>query len=209
MPAIGTSVVFELRDFQTFFGSTFLNVYHYVQDTAGTADSASNVAAAFLTTVLPDILAMQSESLEHTLIEVEQLGSLTNYTTLVLIGADGTETGSDMPQYNSAAFKLVRTTKETRNGSKRIAGMTEENVTGNNFTAGFKTEMDGVAATLESPLVSGSITHLPAIVGGKYDTTVTPAVLKPVANWVYNPISSVAASSRVTTQNTRKVGRGI
>jgi hypothetical protein len=208
MPAIGSSFVFEIRDIQVYVQQTVINVYHFLQDGGAFADAALNVANQWASDVLLDILAIQNTGLEHVRLEVEQLGSLTNYAELALTGQNGTESGGFMPPFVSAPFTYLRSTKETRNGSKRFAGMTDENVTADGFIPTYQNELDALATVLGADLVTGAFTHHPVILGKRYDKTVDPPELLPVAQWVINPISGVQAGTNPTTQNTRKIGRG-
>lgn len=209
MPVIGSEDVFEIIDYQTRATETFTNVYYYFQQSAANPATASAVGVAFQTQVLPFILAIQSVSILHTRLEVQQLGSLNNFAEVILSNADGEVTGENMPTFIAAPFRLFRDTKETRSGWKRIAGMVEENIAGDFFEATYLSALQTAANGLETSLTPSGFTLFPCIVGGKYDTTQDPPVLKPPTQWVYNLIQGIEAVNRVTTQNSRKRGRGI
>jgi hypothetical protein len=183
-------------------------VYGYRQTSGGVPDDAVQVIAAYLGQVMPSVLAIQNAGVDHYEIEVEQLGSVSNFATAPQTGLIGTQPGSFQPPFVAAPFTLQRTTKETRNGRKRYVGLTEEVVTGDGWLASFETTLQALADALEAGLTTPGFTHELVIIGRRYDRTVDPPELLPVSQWFYNPVSAVSFDARATTQNTRKIGRG-
>lgn len=137
------------------------------------------------------------------------LDNLTDGISFADVGtsATGTLVGDPMPSSVCYAFKLSRSTKITRNGSKRFAGVSENNVSGNvhTFTGVVK---DDLEAFLGSALV----------VDANPDGTVNDVVLSPIiigrtlnADGVYeldlskiNLVNGAVMNPLVTTQNSRK-----
>jgi hypothetical protein len=207
MPIIGTNHVWRVKHFQELDGQQVLNVYHYQIPDGPLGTNAPEIAAAFEATVVDEIRTIQDISVSHVLLQVEQLGSLTDFTEVALSGT-GELVGQDLANFVAMRFDYLRTTKETRNGAKRICGLNEEVVFGNSYDAAFFTLMQGVAVVLGSNLSAGFTAPQPVIVGIRYVPDSDPREELPVAEWVFNPVSEVVANPIQTTQNTRKRGRG-
>jgi hypothetical protein len=112
-----------------------------------------------------------------------------------------------LANYQAAGIRLLRTTKETRSGWKRYAAGNEAVIDGNGWTAPFLVILDNLAAVLNDFLTIGVDQLDPVIVRQTRDP-VTGDLLPP-AQWIYNIIASVEVKQFVTTQNTRKLGRGV
>ena len=102
-------------------------------------------------------------------------------------------------------FKLVRTDRSTRNGAKRFAGILEAQVTGNELSdptnAGWVAIETALAADLA---VTGS---------GGGAATLSPCIVRfggldPLQITELNLVSEAQVRVNVTTQNSRKPGRG-
>ena len=109
--------------------------------------------------------------------------------------ADGDVVGADLNPFTSVSWRYNRATKDTRNGSKRYAGMVEENVVGEVFTAAYQTACNGHAGLLGADITTVGGIFNPIIIGKE---TVTPGL------WNYNTLSSVQFLNRVTSQISRK-----
>jgi len=204
MPAIGTQIVFQLTDNQLLGGVVISNVYHYLQVGGAFADQAVNVANAYDNQILVDIVPTQVTAMTHTSIVVEQLGSLTNYAEYDPTNNAGEySTGQTMPTYVAARYDFLRETKETRQGYKRIAGVPEEGVNGNSLEVAYRT-LCGDAADSMAAGLSTSFTHVPVILGKRYEVVDGERVLLPVSDWIYNLVSDVIVNIRPTSQVSRK-----
>jgi len=118
----------------------------------------------------------------------------------------GGVTSASMPTFNSFSFELLRTTRATRNGSKRIGCIPEAWITGNELTnTGGITAVNLAAATLG---LGWAFTAS----GGAEIASFAPVITnKPIGHTpptIINPVSD-AAYRGIGTQNTRKKGRGI
>lgn len=192
---IATGQLYEIKDFQEWSGRQVLNVYWYLNRIM-TSTTAQEVADAFIADVQPDILAIQSSNVTHTTLEVTDVLSLTDFVTVPQVGVTGSRTGSDdMPRYVSVPFRLVRTTKETRNGRKSYAGLDEGAFNGTDYLGPYVTLLDTLAVTLAALLDTVTVPDLDAVIIRRP----TP----PDTDYIYNLISSTLYG-RPSTQNSRK-----
>lgn len=202
MPQVDDQIIYEIKDYQTAGGQEILNVWHY-RGTGLYNPVAEIVATAFATDVITQILTTQNTGVVHTSVEVTELTSVSNFFTLSLSGYTGGVTGSNMAQFLAYSLRMVRTTRDTRGGWKRIVGLIEENVTGGTFTAGFLSDIDDVAAAAADFLAVGIGSLTPIILSKRYSELPVRELL-PVDEWYFNDVSNVLAINRITTQNSRK-----
>lgn len=200
MPYVANDII-TITDVQDIDGEEVLNIYGYQITDVITPFSSEDILNSFLNLVVTDMLDLQANSLTHVELRVF---NLTDGLTLgsLPVGLSGAETGTLIATNQLAyALKLNRSTAITRNGSKRIAGIPESSVQGNNLTSTALAELEDLADRMGSELdILDGLTELghaiPVIIGrtatGEYDLT------------RINPISSVTALNRVTTQNSRK-----
>lgn len=119
----------------------------------------------------------------------------------------GANTGDSAGPFVAFSARLYGGTAETRSGWKRFAGVNEAGVTNGELTSGtlalFQSALDVLFADVTAPTGPGSSADawlINTIVGrtptGELDLSRA------------QPIVDVVAQPRITTQNTRKVGRG-
>lgn len=194
--------VFLLTDAQIYVAADpnpILNVYAYRQ-TSGTGDSEALVTQ-FITDVLPDIVGVQSVAMGHSMISAVNLDDPTDFFETA-VGSEigtGTQAGDCLPRYNCFSFIYRRTTREVRNGWKRIAGVPESaQVNGVVTNAGFISALAMLAVTLGEPIVGeGADVWNPRILR-RENPDHTPAVLR--ADFAVSVVNFVGLS----TQNSRK-----
>lgn len=119
---------YRLIDYQTMQGQQIVNLYDYQQTAIYTPvgfNEASDLCDSFNNQMLPSIVAVQSEQVVHTLLTCGAFGSFTDFGTLIPDTTTGVVTGGALPSFVGWGFKLQRTTRLTRHGSKRIAGVAE------------------------------------------------------------------------------------
>lgn len=187
------SGIYEVVLEQTYGAELVKNVFHYLH-TLGNDDEQQECADAFDEDALPGIASIANDLIKYTEIRVANLTGLLADASIVPSIPDGDVSGLVMPSFISCPFRYIRTSKETRNGAKRFGGITEENITGNNFIGTFFTAMQAIESVL-----AGQID----VVGAIFE----PIILrKPdVAGvYTYNEVANVIAVDRVTTQNSRK-----
>jgi hypothetical protein len=206
--AIVVGDILSLTDQQTFLGQQILNVYFYEITAVDPDTTYEMIAQAFELEVVQAAAAVQSGSLLHTSIIVRNLTNGLDIWEEPVNDAGNDADGQPLASFYSLGYRLVRTTAATRHGSKRIGGTTETFVEGNGIAAAQLANVQAVAAAMASPLeATGTIadfTAVPVIVGrfpagdpnaGELDLS------------VINPVST-AQFIRVTTQTTRRAGRG-
>lgn len=213
--------LFILEDRQTLLGQEVLNVYTYRWTGAldPSFDTASEqLATLFESQVLPAILAVQSSDVEHTSIKVINQFDPTDFA-IVAVSETGdipSATSELLPPANAVAFQLSSSTRAVRSGAKRIAGIPEG------------VQIDGVITDIDYTL---DLTTLAGQLGGIIFTTETipqpayqPIIVKRVKtttpsgdkyNWpetlaqfVFSLIADVIFDLIISTQVTRKIGRG-
>jgi hypothetical protein len=186
-----------------------LNVYHYEVSSPTTGflgwniGIAEAVAETFITDVLTPVAATQVAGIECVEIRFDVLTApLFPFTVLPLsTPIPGTQPGEGLASFMAWAFKLVRTNRTTRNGQKRIAGVSESSVLGNLPVVGIEDELAAAAAgmALELNVVEDteSMTLIPVI------TRLDPADSLIVL--AHQPVDS-AVFTKLSSQNSRKLG---
>lgn len=209
--AMAIDNILQITDFQRFLGQQVLNVYFYrvlaLPDPEIYPNPYDAVLTSFESTVVGPLKNNQHTSLMHETIVVKNLSNGIDIREKILNIA-GTATGDEEPSFTALGIRLVRTTGVTRHGSKRIGGMPESYFIGNtlNLSPGQVTAIEfAMGATL---IESGTINDLaqPVIVG----RTLVPASDPPEYELDLLKINVIADAQiiAVTTQNTRKAGRG-
>lgn len=178
----------------------------YVYTVAGGIPEISDLAAiavAFDTTVLAKIAVLQSASLTYQMLTVEDLDTgLLFESASTRVGAISTATAECPGAFVSWAFQLVRATRFTRHGWKRLGGVTE-----NFFT---QSSLEAVKALPEVIDVQNAL--LGILTAGTPELTLTPVIPKfsKITGDLlgFNQIAD-CKFRYFSTQNSRKVGRGI
>ncbi len=193
MPQVNSGI-YELILEQDYFGADILNVFHYRQ-TGGVDDEQEKCANAFDVDIMPEIAVILNDDLKFNNIRVANLtGNLADFS-ITPSQVDGDVTGAVMADFIACSYRLNRTTKDTRNGSKRFCGMVEENIVGGGFTAAYVADLDLLADVLETTIAGGTGAIFEPIILRKPDIAGT---------FTYSLVQTVQALNRVTTQNSRK-----
>ncbi len=178
---------------QTIQGRNVKNVFHYLA-TLGQDDDQDLIATAFADDILPGLQVITSVGLTFDEVRVANLTGLLADFSLVPSTTGGNRVGSSTADFLSMPYRLIRTTKETRNGAKRFGGLLEEDIQGGGFTAAYFIEMQTFAAILAGQISTTGIIAEPIVLR-------KPDVL---GVWTYNEVSNVVAVNHQTTQNSRK-----
>lgn len=184
----------------SYFSQIWKNVFWYYNVGGSGTDSLINVADEFNDNVIPSFaLAVNTDTLINEIRVDHVNGTLADYVRGPSITV-GAVVGTAMPPFLAASIRLNRTTKETRNGWKRVIGLIEENVGALSFGGGYVTLLGALGTAIEDKLdMGGGLNNMePSII-----REVTPGV------FLYNLINGHLVINEPTTQNTRKVGRGI
>ena len=192
-----TAGLYKVTLHQEFSAQAVQNVFFY-EHTLASDDEQEECATAFDEDLLPALKLIQSVDISYVTIRAANVtGTLADFikepATLT-----GVLTGSALNSFTAASIRLNRTTKETRNGQKRFAGMTEENAFGQNWTASYSALLDTFAIVLASQISTVGAIFNPVI--ARQDP-ITPA------NWTVNPIAGASASGQVSSQTSRKSAR--
>jgi hypothetical protein len=142
-------------------------------------------------------------------VKVRELDSLTgDYGEFAIPGADAAGTrapstpGDALTPFVALGVRLGVATRVTRPGQKRFAGFCEADIQGPQFTSSVTTAANLLMALMRADMTLGApaaLTTLDPVIVRK-DLTGLPVVSQPITSHIVNLY--------VTTQNTRKFGRG-
>lgn len=193
---------YEIIDKQVQGGQTILNVYVY--RATGTDSNAIAVADTFNSDLLPSIAALQSGLLQHVETTVNNLMDLSDFANIAT-AVTGAQGGDALPPYDAVALFYQRTTRASRNGWKRIAGVPENHQNNGTLDSTILASWVTIANLLLGPVVSTvhTVTLVPYIWRRP-----NPTHVPPIAQ-AFFPVGGIIPHNAVTTQNTRKYGRGI
>lgn len=191
------------------------NVYHYRQNN-DTPATYLEWATAFWTNLKAAWRAFQvvDASVRTLTVLIEQIGGTEQFGeyTIPLLEQVGLRSASSaiLPTFNAAGIKLVPTTRVVRPGAKRFIGLREEDSNGTALEAGTKTLVDNIGIALLNPLAYGLLSAAAAdlII---YGPVLAPTEHNPAGrpDPVYSNVVSYLTNPNITSQVSRKVGRGI
>lgn len=200
--------ILQVSDYQVWYSQLVLNVYFYQMGTFESGVTYQVIADQWETQVRTPVRAIQMPGLTHTATVIKNLTNGVDIWEETDVATGSRSAGDNTPGFVALGFRLVRSSAITRHGSKRFAGIGEADMNGNNYTF-----PAGTQAALETALKS------PVAITGTMDNdfTMTPVIIGRVPSGephageldlsIINPIAD-AQYIRVTSQNTRKVGRG-
>lgn len=197
--------VLRLTDRQTLLGQQVLNVYFFrVTSITGLASNYLEVFCTWFDEhVVDPVTATQHQELAHVELYAENISNGVDIFTFTdgypkdgLIGA-----GEVMPPFVSWGIQLIRESRVTRNGYKRIGGVSEGAVSDGVIEASYAGVVATAAEAMDDDWVDGIITLAEPIILKR------PFVV-PLITYEYSSIGD-AVYKAVGTQNTRKFGRGV
>lgn len=202
MPLLGDvlQLVFE----QKLLGQVIRNVFGYVVSVADPAATIEDVADRCIIEIGDVYITAQSPSVSNVQIAVKNLDDATEFIekawTGVGLNSDGTPV---LPSYVAGGFKFLRGDTDTRNGSKRLAGMSEESVVNNDWVIFDSVTVIAIEDAFEATIfITPSTMEIQPIIIGRDPITGLPDTGR------ISPIIEVQAQEGITTQNSRKAGRG-
>lgn len=203
--------VYEVIDRQTLAGQEVLNVYFFINNEVLSARVAQDLIDKFLTDYMPDILSSQTGDCLHTEISARNLFNATDRAVNAISLSSGGVATDYQNTFSAIGFSLVQDNGAVKNGSKRIAAVPDQYVTDGVVTdAGYVTILNNLAATLASSLMFGIVeTFVPIVV--KRILTL-PGIYRLPENYaetVWGRITDAVFNPSVTSQTSRKIGRGI
>lgn len=160
----------------------------------------SQFGADFYNQIGEVLLDQLSNGVDITLMRMQNYTNENEFFEVAWINS-GTRSGDAMPSFVAHGLQLTRGNKNTRNGSRRIPGVMEGDITdGNNPPTPVQ---NGLMSAFMSDFsyVEGANNFLarPVILGRDQLGRIEPTRYSPVTGVTYK---------RVTTQNSRKKGRG-
>jgi hypothetical protein len=196
----------ELSVRQTLLGEQCFNIYQYVCSGLVGDVHLLNFLQEVRDTMIPEQVALQSQDVNVDELRAENLSNGLDFSVLG-VDIDGTIAVPSMPSATAAAFKLEVATRETRPGSKRLCGLSEDDVTGN-LWAPAAPDLTAYLAQLESWIVAegddppDNATFIMQIIG-------RDPITKQYDLDRRQHVSNVSVRGTVTTQTSRRAGRGI
>lgn len=191
--------VLELTLFQRLFDEVEVrNVLHYSVSTVGALDEVGLVTA-FSNHVLPIVTLIQTDALVHYKMGVVNLTDGVGFSDSDLVpDVPGGIAGSDAPPFQAYAFRKLRTDRSTRTGQLRVSGVPKAASDDGRLVSTFVSIVTACAGALSVSIDDNTGgTYQPVIVGKNTDGTVRAV----------NLVAGVEYAS-ISTQNTRKYGRG-
>lgn len=211
-PVIGNILKFTLS--QSFLGQLTQNVLFYRLTAVPTPPDGVNVYDNMLLRINAQIgIAMrnlQSTECTHTIYRVDNLTNGIDFFEHTF-NVDGENGGDPAPSFNALNFILRRSTLLTRNGSKRLGGLSEAISSGNTYT-GSPSNLAALETAMGTPLLTGDVTPDPfadPVIVGR--VLYTPPTGDPYYKLDLSLINAVQSCSftAVSTQRSRKAGKGV
>lgn len=192
--------IVQIVDEQELSGERILNIFYYIVSVFTAGVTLLELLLEFKDIVLVPMRAIQHVDLEHISLHANNLSNGLDEDDLVL-GLNGVDSaGEALNTFTAAAFTLIVDSKLTRNGSKRIGGISEGRVTGNVYTGGAGLDEDLSDAMSEVLQVtgtpSGELDAYPIVVGRDIFGGLV------LANW--NSIVASSVKTNITSQTSRK-----
>lgn len=201
-----TNDIIRIVALGTYLNQEISNVFFYK---IGAGSTGALIPEAWLTdwaTLFEfEVLASLATSLTYNRLVFDNLTDGLEFADVV-IDINGGRLGDPLPSSVAMGVKLARTTKVTRNGSKRYPGITEETGNGNSIILtqpaidlieGFHTQVLNIP---DYDGAGGNLNLLNVIVGrtknleGVYELDLTKV----------NTVSDAEVKAQLTTQNSRK-----
>lgn len=207
--ALGPNSILQYKHFQSFRGQQFLNVQYYVVlDMALVGDDLSDYAQPMFDWWAGEFSPQQVSGLTHVRGELYEVNGLDFGIYSPPAPIPGAVPSDGYPPYTAVKVQQVRASRATRHGWKRIGGIPENAAVNGTLTT---PALDFWQAAAET-LFLGNETLESSEFPGTRDITVQPIIwggndpAYPLGR--YSAIEDVVVSPELTTQNTRKIGRG-
>lgn len=223
--------ILEVKVFQSLFGTSCVNTFHYTTQSVPAAVSLSfglTAAMGFVDGVTPQVddlygdwkLAV-SDQLQFDEVQVRAVYDVTDFYTLPLVSNNtGAVTGKHYPTSVCYPVQSSRVRQDIRRGNRRFAGVVDLSVNNDGvLTAAQVTKMEAVAAAMTTPLAyddeGNTLSYTPVVISKE-------AYLTPSGNTAYKYYADEASQlnhlatgilwtpkDRTSTQTSRKYGRGV
>lgn len=199
------TALYRITDNQTFGTQIVQNIYWYADDPVIVEPALADIAAAFVTQIVSLIDNLQATGLVHQNVFVEKFLSTgpTTFGTFASTGAGAIAT-DNLPPFNAVGVRLTVTTRETRPGFKRIAGLVEADTTGGALTAPALAAWQTATAGMDDTLVvAGGDDLVPVIVRNTVTVDGVTTQL-PFDEWRYQVTTLREVMPSVRSQTSRR-----
>jgi len=203
---------YKVNTYSTFANQACQNEFWYRQGSG--AGDAAELAEAFIDVVLAAMRAIQASVVLYNLLKVYNWGNEADFVELDLTGLNGLDTNTAHPPFCALGFSTPRKLASMKAGQKRLAGALESNDTNGLITnAAYLTKMDDCADAFSDDLVGGTT-------GSTWGMVIVQRVLtrvgskqyyivpNPIGTGQWYPADEWSKKVQVTSQVSRKVGRG-
>lgn len=203
--AVYTDDVVEFKLFQLYLSQEVLNVFQYGARLFPAGLSIASLGVDLMNHLTSAMKLTQNSSLTYVRYSIANLTNNQDYyeDTLSQAGSRSVSGDNAAPSFVAASYIYTRSTKLTRNGFKRVSGLLDSDMDGNNATTAYRTLANTLANALAADVIvtsgGGSAYLQPVIVGrdglGRYDL---------------NRVVDVSGVKfvRITTQASRRAGHG-
>lgn len=180
------------------------NVFYYLVTSLTGAVTLNEVADDWFNSFDESLKAVTNEGITFSAVEMLNFTNGIDFDTLALTGELGGVAGEILPPYAAWGFRYNRASAMSRHGYKRFIGVSESQQQAGVATAGAQTLLGNLAAVLDNTVVIG---------GASGNANIEPRIM---SFWLGKqlretpvdfPVASVSYVG-LTTQNTRKFGRG-
>lgn len=200
--AISEGDILLIGDHQVCLGKNFLNTYTYRATAVLPELTYNRVALRFEAAIIEVVDDVQSVDLLHERISIDNLSNgLDEYTLDIADVGVQPQPVNDLS--TAISFTLRRSSKLTRNGGKRIGGLTDGTFNQNVMDVLFQAECDSIATNMASALFVtvtgiGTVGILePVIVGRFPDNSYDLSRINDVAGVTYHIGASTQVSRKV------------
>lgn len=208
--AIGVGSIVQHRFFQEYQGETLLNVQHYYITAMGTlADDLQDYAQPMFLHWSEALAPGQSNLCFSRRSELYEVNGLAYGVYASPTNDPGEQVGEPEPSFLSVSIQQVRQSRATRHGWKRFGGITENQVSGQTLTGPGFSQWQSIAAELFPPILTLDSQEFPETRYISFQPIIWGGNDPDFPEGRYSAISSYVVKNVVTTQNTRKSGRGI
>lgn len=190
---------YEVKTVFSYLGVVAMNRYYYSQ--ISTDDpTTEDLANAWIEDVYPSVKAIQSSEAALVQVVCINLDNPVDFYETAVTGAVGDRSANGSPPFTSWTYTLFRNDRTFRPGRKAYVGVAEDDIQNGQPVAGIVAALDAVADALGANIAP---TGFPGVF--------RPRLLRyvPGVGVVDSCGITGAAFRAVSTQNTRKFGRGI
>lgn len=208
--AVGIGAIIKITDRYIFLGQRMENIYYYHAGAAILVTQLYDVGHDWFVNMGTYVKQLQSNSVQHLEVVVEDIGGDRDYASYPVPIADAfgvNGSGDDCAPFVVAALKLIPGNRSVRPGSKRYSGLRESQVAaGGYLTPAALGDLDNIGLAATQTIDVGGVPTLgPVIVGFPHpahgNTPARSAITAvDIAGW--------NSKTAISTQNSRKYGHG-